>query len=396
MYIMSAIRFNTEQNHPLIDRQQTYFLEKKHITIHSEDRDLCKWSNSNQFEVILPRNLLNVISLKLVDITIPSTIYTFSNNNQNTKFRVTVSPQINTTDPASILEFNALNDYFDPCGNNSFNNFYEVTIDEGCYTPTQLANEIQGKLNRTISQTLFDLSFALPPGYIYDDFVVQYNPASHKLEFINNRDHFVLLFNEEIPYEVDCKVANVWNQTINWGFPYYIGFEKKEYVGLINTGNYYIDPIQFVISPSPFKIADEVFYVKSEYILNLKGDDVIYMELDKYNSIDEIVPYSYLTNNVYLNDYSGKTNSAFAKISLSKKCSDCCFSRQFMAASYELNNTTVFKVPIQNIRKLKFRFRLHDGRLVDFKKVNFHFTIEACELIDEQRRYKIVNNVYVD
>ena len=378
--------FTTHQNHPLIEREQTYFLEKKHVTIHSEDRDICKWPNSNQFEVTLPKDLTNIISIRLVDITLPSNTYTFSNDNQNTKFRIEVSPQINSTNPDLVLEYNALEAYY-----NNFD-YYEVTIDDGYYTPEQLAIEIQNKLNRTITTTLENNGYTLPTGYAYDDFIVKYNPATHKIEFINNRDHFTLLFTQEITYETSCGVKNVWCQPIKWGFPYYLGYEKKDYAGLINLGTYYIDSINFSVQPSTHKAVDHVYYTKPENVLNIDSDDVIYMELDKYNNIDEIEPYSHLTNNAISNDYAGKTNSAFAKIPISFDQ----FTKKFLTKTYELNNVTSFKVPLQKVRKLKFKFRYHDGRLVDFKNQNFNFTIEACELIDEQARYKIINNVYCD
>jgi hypothetical protein len=383
---MNSINFNTHQNHPLIEREQTYFLEKKHITIHSEDRDICKWPESNQFEITLPRDLLNVISMRLVDITIPQCGYTFSENNQNTKFRIEVSPQINSTDPDLVLEYNALEDYY----NNFY--YYEITIDEGFYTPEQLANEVQNKLNRDITTTLENNGYTLPSGYAYDDFVVKYNPSTHKLEFLNNRDNFTLLFTEKISYETSCGVKKVWCQTTNWGLPYYMGFEKKDYAGLINIGNYYIDSINFVLQTSTHKSSDHIYYAIPENVINLISDDVIYMELDKYNSIDEVEPYSHLTNNTYSNDYSGKTNGAFAKIPVSGDH----FTKKFLSKNYELTNISSFKVPLQKVRKLKFKFRYHDGRMVDFKNQNFNFTIEACELIDEQARYKIINNVYLD
>jgi len=46
--------------------------------------------------------------------------------------------------------------------------------------------------------------------------------------------------------------------------------------------------------------------------------------------------------------------------------------------------------PIQRIDRLKFEFRFHDGRLVDFKNLPFSFTLEFNMLKDEQARGKIV------
>lgn len=381
-----SISFNTHQNHPIIEREQTYFLDKSYITIHSEDRDINKWPNPNHFEVMLPKDLTNVICLRLSDITLPSNIYTFSNNKQNTKFRFKLSPQINISTPDAILEYNALF--------NAYNTipYYEVTITEGYYKPFNLAIEIQNKINQTITRTLESLVDGslniLPECYEYCEFVVKYNPVSHKIEFINGRDSFVLLFNNKIDYDIECGVKDVWCQYMNWGFPYYIGYNKKNYGSLENEGKYFIDSINFQVCPSSDKEEEVVYYSVSDNVVNLLGDNVIYMELDKYNNMDEITPYSHSTNNSLYNDYSGRTNSAFAKILI--MCDP--FQNVQLTKKDELNYVSSFKVPIQNIRKLKFTFRFHDGRLVDFKNQNFNFTIEAGQLIDEQLRFKIINN----
>ena len=71
--------------HQLIQRQQNYVMERKLISIHTEDRDIKKWTNSNHFEVILPEPILNVQSMRLLDILVPVNFYTFSNTLQNTK-----------------------------------------------------------------------------------------------------------------------------------------------------------------------------------------------------------------------------------------------------------------------------------------------------------------------
>mgnify|MGYP003349003002 CR=1 FL=1 len=50
---------------------------------------------------------------------------------------------------------------------------------------------------------------------------------------------------------------------------------------------------------------------------------------------------------------------------------------------------------LEKIRKLKFKFRHHDGTVVDFKNMPFTFTIEATQLIDEPRRRLDVNMPFV-
>ena len=47
---------------------------------------------------------------------------------------------------------------------------------------------------------------------------------------------------------------------------------------------------------------------------------------------------------------------------------------------------TQYFPPIDKIRKLKFKFRYHDGRLVEFKDNNFNFTIAFHILKDEIAR----------
>ena len=42
-----------------------------------------------------------------------------------------------------------------------------------------------------------------------------------------------------------------------------------------------------------------------------------------------------------------------------------------------------FTTPIESIQKLLFRFRFHDGRLVDFKDTNYNLVIEFNCLLDE-------------
>ena len=55
----------------------------------------------------------------------------------------------------------------------------------------------------------------------------------------------------------------------------------------------------------------------------------------------------------------------------------------FVIFSDYLFNVSNYEVPIENIRKLRFQFRFHDGRLVDFKNSNFNFTLGFNCIKDE-------------
>ena len=78
------LSFNLGTNHPLIKREQTYTLDRKLITIHSEDRDTCKWPSSSEFEIDLPETILNVQSIRLAETAMPSNFYNISKQFQNT------------------------------------------------------------------------------------------------------------------------------------------------------------------------------------------------------------------------------------------------------------------------------------------------------------------------
>ena len=53
-------------------------MNKKILTIHSEDRDINKWSNPNEFEVLLPDSYSNINSIKLLNFTGKNNFYNIS------------------------------------------------------------------------------------------------------------------------------------------------------------------------------------------------------------------------------------------------------------------------------------------------------------------------------
>ena len=117
--------------------------------------------------------------------------------------------------------------------------------------------------------------------------------------------------------------------------------------------------------------------------LDIFGEEAIYMEVDKYNSIDELEPYSQNTMGLYNNDYAGKINGAFAKIPVNHANA---FALYGDSKNFYLMNVTQFSPPIDRIMRLRFTFRYHDGRLVDFKWLPFNFSLEFNMLRDEQKR----------
>lgn len=386
-------QFNVNNEHQLIRRQNTYVLDRKMITFHSEDRDINKWPHSNHFEVELPTALTNIQSIRLTEIQLPANQYVFSNNQQNTKlqFYIILGNSFLPTEVYIALY-------------NHMNTPFTITIQEGFYKPDQMAYELENSMNLAVSNYLLtDPSCVIVGATTYTNFKVHYDKVGQRMFFGNTRDNFRLPFNVKIDYTVPCNAIitehqspNVWDQYNNWGLPAYIGFQKVNYNAIETSGNvlFNYDASNVWLSPDPSGVvllpgaSYYAYYVASPYTTSLYGDDVIYMEFDKFNTMDELKPYVERTNNTYNNDYNGRVNSAFAKIPLSANSQ----SNQILDSKnvYLPYTFAQYNPPIDKIKKAKFKFRYHDGRLVDFKDNNFNFTIIFNVLKDEIARDYVV------
>jgi hypothetical protein len=327
---------------PLINREQNYVLDRKIVTIHSEDRDITKWPNSNTFEIMLPETLLNVQSMRLIQSTMPGNFYTFSNDYQNTQMQFTVG---------GIKK--------------------PITIQEGYYTPAQLSTELTNRMNAYNSDTSFN---------------VFYDEVKHKLWFGHTDLSFNLNFDQQIVYDFShCEQPVVWNNYSKWGLPYYLGFQKQTYLSTRDPSGIAFDYIRpNNVSSTSVSIIKN--YIEAPLSFVLSGETCIYMEVDKYNNIDELYPYSQSSRQLYGNNaYDGKVNSAFAKIPIQHKDDFSFDSRTFF-----LHNMVQYDPPIERITRLKFKFRFHDGRLVNFQNYPFDFTLEFNSLRNEiDKKYNI-------
>lgn len=333
--------YNVNNSKPLINREQNYMIDRKLVSVHSEDRDITKYPDPSHFSITLPQPLLNVQSLRLVQSTFPINYYTFSFEYQNTKFRFT---------------YLGLS--------------YCVSIQEGTYTPCQLAQELTNVMNYAINPT------NTPPAA--STFSVYYDPVGNQLWFGNTTHSFSLDFDCKMEYpEALCNTSTIWFQYANWGLPFYLGYEKKHYVA---TGDSTLIPKFNYLQPSAG--GTPITYVvvpEQRRVLDIGGEKDIYMEVEKYNSYDEIYPYTQSHKSSYTNNANtGKVNSAFAKIPLDPTTVQN--SRNLL-----LVNFVQYEPPIERIARLDFTFRFHDGRYVDFRGLEFNFTIEfnslRCEIL---------------
>jgi len=364
-------QFNVQQQHPLIPREQTYVLDRKLVSVHSFDRDIKKWPNSNYFEIDLPQSLQKIQSMRLLNVSLPSNQYVFSHEYQNTKLNFTVNTAPTLT----------------------------ITIDEGSYTPDQLAVEIQTKMNKAVAGT--------KPNY--NNFRCRWNAVTNKFWFGNLQEKFVLNFDKRLTYEKSCNQVDVWNHYTRWGLPAYLGYKKRGYSTTSTPAN----PWQADTPGDPFGFDYEMEDGSgNEWLdasggnqivnlddlsanpldpsgicnLDIMGDDYIYMQVEKYNSMDEIEPYSENTGGWFNNDYAGKVKCAFAKIPV--RCLP--YSQMYDSTRAFIANISHYNPPIERIDRLRFKFRYHDGRLVDFKCLPFTFTLEFNMLRDEQLRAMLV------
>jgi hypothetical protein len=329
---------------PLINREQNYVLDRKLLTVHSEDRDITKWPNSNTFEIMLPETLLNVQSIRLIQATLPSNFFTFSSDYQNTKLNFT-SKGVNHT----------------------------ITIQDGFYTADQLSMELTREMNIAANS---DASFN-----------VFYDKVNSKFWFGHTDLSFNLNFEQQLIYDFSqCDQPSVWNNYAKWGLPYHLGFKKQKYTSKNVTNN--VIPTNINVTNT----ANLRHYVEAPLSFNINGETCLYMELDKYNSLDELYPYNQSTRQMYDNNsYNGKVNSAFAKIPIRPYNENSYDSRTIF-----LVNMVQYDPPIERIARLKFKFRYHDGRLVNFQNYPFDFTMEFNCLRNEiDKNYKVRIPAYV-
>ena len=398
-------KYVLKNDHPLIPREQTFSVNRKLITVHSEDRDINKWPNANHFELQLPQTYTNVETIALVEYSFPTYYYTFSNESQNTQ--ITFAAMIST---ASYGQTNPIT----------------ITISPGFYSHAQLAAEVQNQLNLAVR--------ALSPSLAaYNNFRVFYDEVRQRFLFGNTTDPFTFYYNEPNAYKSEpcyapCIAAATaassaqpsatirWNQYTNWGLGYNLGFVKclqsecgnATDVNNANTATATAvtkSQSVYYINPSPPTIGYEWLTVSGTgYVLvppnppSLNGYSDMYVEIDRYNYLDEMQPYSTHTSNSRNNDYNGIVNSAFAKIPLRTKPTRIVSALEYMYGDEPQDTSQGFSTffpPLDKLSKLKFKFRYHDGTLVNFGGQNFSFTVALYMYRDEIARSKQLRAPFV-
>ena len=310
------------------------------VTIHTEDRDLLKYPFENAFEVVLPTVLKNVLSVELADIALPAFYYNVSDYLQNTKMWFSVP------------------DYFsEPL---------EIAVPSGCYTPADLCSALAMQLNAATTRRLYALGVYVSPLTAYSQFSVTYSAIERKFAFRTVQDGFVLWFDKESVYEQQQQQqhhvnVNCWKMLRNWGLGYTLGFYKHAYEAVIA-----MPPTGASLNVNPDDISLGLTIVSAK-IAELDVGRTIYMEVDAFNWIDEITPFSIATTDAYNGDFNGSVNNAFAKLALSTVSGCYVPVKKFKR---------VLPHAVEKVGRLKFKFRYHNGILVDFKQQAFDFSLK--------------------
>lgn len=407
--LSSPQQYSVNTNHPLIPNSQQYILYKKYVSIHSEDRDIVKYPNSNEFEIELPEDILNIESVRLVSWTFPANYYTFSFTNSNITFIFKIT---NPYNPAAFGLSDNLNYRIYEALFLTQQEEYVFNIEEGFYNPEQMTKELTNKLNFTTSQRI--IKYFIEQNILYpadgwnttlkqfnetggyNRFIVVYNTLSLKLWFGNRADKFTIVNNEvtlftDVFYNSICssETSHVPDAS-NWGLPGFLGLPRcnsvstssssidnisstQEFNGIVVPRFYYGDVTPgdagFWLLPYTDFSGSEVYWVEAFYKINLMGEAYMYMELDGLNCIDETQPFNFSKFTQTTNQTNGIVNSSFAKMAIPTTPLSQWFDRD--SAPYK-----IFNPPAERLRRLRIKIRYHNGRSVNFGVFNYSFMIE--------------------
>jgi hypothetical protein len=418
--------FNTTTSHPLIPNANQYYIDKKYVSIHSEDRDQLKYINSSEFEIELPQDYLNVQTVSMVQWSFPANYNVFSPLNFN------IGMSFNFTNLYNPGEHS----YADPLAEAIFAGLYYnkdiqhvVLIETGFYSPDQMATELTNKFNAIITNFLSnyftntpEYNYALPlfeKDGGYSRFSIVYNAVGQRLWFGNNADQFVLSNNydavlvEEV-INSQCIRKSVLPSMANWGLPAYLGFTRcptsslsaaqvtanqatiyntitgltdadvnveglvpRFYYGDVNIG----DNGFWLLPTLP---GATVYYLQAPAKINFMGPAFMYLEIDGLNCIDETSPFNISEFTVHTNQTNGRVTSSFAKIPIPSTPISQWFDTDSKPFKY-------FNPPAERIRKLKMKIRYHNGQVVDFGLFDWSILLEFVLLRPQnERKYNTV------
>lgn len=441
-------RHNTSTNHPIIPNSNNFMYEQHYVSIHSSDRDIYKYPKSSDFEIEIPQDYLNIVSVRLHSWAMPSNYNVFSLQNFNTMMTFKLSTLYEPNGVTFIdASYQATSNAFYHALKYNQDKNYVAIIEQGFYNPEQMATELTNKFNDVINNTVSNFLnlpnantyFSNPTDYtkakeiynfrynssnfkyLYDRFIIVYNTVNQKLWFGNRADKFTLTNDTLqkdtiINYNLNCSRRNLLPDTVDWGLPCNLGFTRSPAESITTEETYTLGKIyepQFladnlIYEPYPrFFYGDilisgdkgywlkpdnscpnsTVYYVEPSYKINLMGPAYIYMEIEGLNCLDETSPYSISPFTLKTNQTNGVVNSAFAKIALYSTPISQFYDQVTEPYKY-------FSPPAERIRKIKVKLRYHDGQLVDFGSFDYSFMLEFNLLRPQNLRGQNIQNSF--
>jgi len=341
----------------LIERLQNFTLDRKILSVDTNDRDKSRWPYPNEFEVSLPQTYTNVESIRLLNVQIPCILHNISEHLQNNKMIV-----------------------------QNVSNKRLITLEDGYYSNENLCQAIQNKVR---------LGFG--SGWAPDNvFNVDFNNVSHKPHFTSATKDFSFIFlDSDISYNTSsislCN-NNVYDQHSNWGLGYILGFDNKEWVESYPVTAVSSSDIYFYYNPDnnanllPGTAAGVIVPPKQT---ELNQNQFIYLEIDKYNTSDEIKPF---INDKLNNSNTGLVNSYFAKIPIQYKTyndNGKTINQSLSCKDDFIDSFSYYQPPIEKISKLKIKFRYHNGVPVDLANFNISLTLEINQIRNEMKNYDV-------
>lgn len=400
MYNNTSTMYNINNTHPILPDNQSIIKYNKYVSIHSEDRDMSKYPNSNDFMIELPEDLLKVSEIRLVNWAFPANYSTFSSASNNVNFCFKI------TSPYNPSEFGVGNDYYFDIFEALFmskNDPYSFNIEEGFYNPDQMATELTNKLNDAVTQRIYKYLKDNNKQYSltvfnnsggYTRFRVVYNTVSLKLWFGNISDKFEIInYIDEVGNSMASFCSTERSHVPDdsyWGLFSYLGLPNTNIHSICGSklneltnyqlfngsvvprfyyGDVYPGDNGYWLTPNLDFSGSEVNWVEATYKINLMGEAYMYMELDGQNCIDETQPYNISKFTRTTNQTNGIVNSSFAKIAIPSTPLSQWFDRD--AAPYKMYNP-----PAEKIRKLQVKLRYHNGRPVNFGVFNYSFMLQ--------------------
>ena len=342
-------------------------ITERYVSVHSEDRNMVKYPNSNIFSLELPSDITNVLEAQLIEWTFPSNYYTFSKELQNLKMFFGISapgyPEFNVDTSLNKLEY----DIYTVLMHNRTKE-YSFFIREGFYTPNQMRNELRERFNKTVQDELiyyfnnpseingvvdvtqdfqnnnFASSIKLLEEHKYNKFEILYDEVKQKMLFGNSNDQFTI----NITSHFDKTQLNnkKYREFSNWGLPSHLGFNLCDITSTNKT------PELFHLNQLPD--LEGGYWVEPINTTNMMGPSHFYIEIDELNCIDETSNFILNNNTMLTNLTNGRVKSAFAKIPI-----ESTPTTQYYGQNASTRKT--FYPKKSKIRKLNIKCRYHNG-----------------------------------